>query len=146
MNNDDSTTLSFESLRIIDHSLINCAPPPTPQIVRIRERLSPYSACSDSLNKHHGGVNVTSKNGGTQTVMGRIGPLNDFIQGAEFKNLLNWSKNLRTKLLLPYTQQTTKWMDISIEEDSILILLIVIFLPLLWQSSCCPGPRRRRWA
>ena len=87
---------------------------PIPQIVRIKERLSPNGACSDSLNKHHGGVNVAGKNGGAQTVMGRIGPLNDFIQGAEFKNLLNWSKNLRTKLLLPYTQQTTKWMDISI--------------------------------
>lgn len=57
----------------------------------------PNSACSDSLDKHHGGIDIASKNGGSQTVVCCIGSLNDFIQRTEFENLLNWSKNLNQK-------------------------------------------------
>lgn len=60
-------------------------------------RTLPNSASSDSLDKQHGGIDIAGKNGGAQTVVCCIGSLNDFIQGTEFENLLDWSKNLNKK-------------------------------------------------
>lgn len=60
--------------------------------------VNPHATGLNSLGVGQSSVNVMSDDSSSQTVIGCVGTLDGFIQGLEFNDALDWTKNLRAKI------------------------------------------------
>lgn len=67
----------------------------------------PNSARLHSCGDGHGFVDVIGEDSSSQTILGVVGSLDDFLNRLKLHNLLNWTKDLSQNRESPISKQTS---------------------------------------